>query len=425
MAIYTQYGRYLKAKQFKEMLEDKYEAYMLFGLGNPKWTDSNENQPMPFGPHNTNILLYETSTKNQFYDANVQQYFTDDNTAEQFISYSKPITEYARKVAELLPVFPAIWYKHPVPTNEDDPTSDMFTISKDINNDDINIDLMQYQNYYIKYNGDNFTLHKIVKDNPDDNSDIIVNIPSTPIAKMYFAELYLRGLAIENHIMAPVGLLGAIKCNLSLVRDLGTDESKYTGLQSQFWYGDRYWEIVNPNDTSLEDYIKYKDESGNDSTTGVAEYYPTHLLFTSMINPRNLCDDLNIDNCIAPQQLAIYIRKKHYNADVNAYENGKPYYRVDGNNIFNFGQYTAESIKDYSIAYDQAARAYQLSNDGTGKQLNGKYIFNFTLPDESHKYNYDDPKLNDGEFKLLLHDYIKGQIRENHSIEKIGYIVGF
>ena len=60
MAIYTQYGRYLKAKQFKEMLEDKYEAYMLFGLGNPKWTDSNENQPMPFGPHNTNILLYET-----------------------------------------------------------------------------------------------------------------------------------------------------------------------------------------------------------------------------------------------------------------------------------------------------------------------------------------------------------------------------
>ena len=73
MAIYTQYGRYLKAKQFKEMLEDKYEAYMLFGLGNPKWTDSNENQPMPFGPHNTNILLYETSTTNQFYDANVQQ----------------------------------------------------------------------------------------------------------------------------------------------------------------------------------------------------------------------------------------------------------------------------------------------------------------------------------------------------------------
>ena len=420
MAIYTQYGRYLKAKQFKEMLEDKYEAYMLFGLGNPKWTDSNENQPMPFGPHNTNILLYDKPTTNQFYDANVQQYFTDDNTAEPFVSYSKPITEYARKVAELLPVFPAIWYKYPVPTKEDDPTSDMFTISNGAD-----IDLMKYHNYYIKHNGDNFTLHKIVKDNPDDNSDIIVNIPSTPIAKMYFAELYLRGLAIENHIMAPVGLLGAIKCNLSLVRDLGTDESKYTGLQSQFWYGDRYWEIVNPNDTSLEDYIKYKDESGNDSTTGVAEYYPTHLLFTSMINPRNLCDDLNIDNGIAPQQLAIYIRKKHYNADTNAYENGKPYYRVDGNNIFNFGQYTAESIKDYSIKYIQAARAYQLSHTDKNKQLNGKYIFNFTLPDKNHKYNYNDPKLNDGEFKLLLHDYIKGQIRENHSIEKIGYIVGF
>lgn len=421
MAIYTQYGRYLKAKQFKEMLEDKYEAYMLFGLGNPKWTDSNENQPMPFGPHNTNILLEDNSTDNQFYDANVQQYFTDDNIAEQFVSYSKPITEYARKVAELLPVFPAIWYKHPVPTKVDDPTSDMFTISNDINNDDVNIDLMKYQNYYIQLGGDGFHL----KDINDKGFDKKVNIPSTPIAKMYFAELYLRGLAIENHIIAPVGLLGAIKCNLSLVRDLGTDESKYTGLQSQFWYGDRYWEIVNPNDTSLEDYIKYKDESGNYSTTGVAEYYPTHLLFTSMINPRNLCDNLNIDNCIAPQQLAIYIRKKHYNTDTNTYENGKPYYRVDGNNIFNFGQYTADSIKEYNIKYIQAARAYQLSHTDTNKPLAGKYIFNFTLPDENHKYNYDDPKLNDGEFKLLLHDYIKGQIRENHSIEKIGYIVGF
>ena len=418
MAIYTQYGRYLKAKQFKEMLEDKYEAYMLFGLGNPKWTDSNENQPMPFGPHNTNILLYETSTENQFYDANVQQYFTDGDITEQFVSYSKPNTEYARKVAELLPVFPAIWYKYEPPKDQEpqpQPQTDMFTISNDIN-----IDLMEYQKYYIKHNGDNFRLYKI-NDNPGGINN--VTIPSTPIAKMYFAELYLRGLAIENSIKAPVGLLGAIKCNLSLVRDLGVDESKYTGLQSQFWYGDRYWEIVNPNDTSLEDYIKYKDESGNLSTSGVAEYYPTHLLFTSMINPRNLCDDLNIDNCIAPQQLAIYIRKKHYNTDTNAYENGKPYYRVDGNNIFNFGQYTADYIKDYNIKYDQVARAYKLQ--GTDKPLNSKYIFNFTLPDKNHKYNYDDPKLNDGEFKLLLHDYIKGQIRENHSIEKIGYIVGF
>lgn len=415
MAIYTQYGRYLKAKQFKEMLEDKYEAYMLFGLGNPKWTDSNENQPMPFGPHNTNILLYETDTTNQFYDANVQQYFTDDNTAEQFVSYSKPITEYARKVAELSPVFPAIWYKYEIPTDPEIPLpTDMFTISNDVN-----IDLMKYQNYYIQSGGDGFHLKDITTPTLDNK----VNIPSTPIAKMYFAELYLRGLAIENHIIAPVGLLGAIKCNLSLVRDLGIDESKYTGLQSQFWYGDRYWEIVNPNDTSLEDYIKYKDESGNLSTSGVAEYYPTHLLFTSMINPRNLCDNLNIDNGIAPQQLAIYIRKKHYNTDINAYESGKPYYRVDGNNIFNFGQYTAESIKDYNIEYIQAARAYQLSNKD--KPLNEKYIFNFTLPDKNHKYNYDDPKLNDGEFKLLLHDYIKGQIRESHSIEKIGYIVGF
>ena len=404
MAIYTQYGRYLKAKQFKEMLEDKYEAYMLFGLGNPKWTDNNENQPMPFGPHNTNILLYETSTTNQFYDANVQQWFTDNKTQEQFVSYSKPITEYARKVAELLPVFPAIWYKDKPSEQNQNPT-DMFTI-----NNDIEIDLMKYQNYYIQSGGDGFHL----KDINDNKFDKKVNIPSTPMAKMYFAELYLRGLAIENNIKAPVGLLGAAKCSLSLVRDLGIDDSNYTGLQSQFWYGDRYWEIVNPNDNVLESYIKYKDDEGN--TSGVAEYYPTHLLFTSMINPRNLCDDLNVDNCIAPQQLAIYIRKKHYNTDIGAYENGSPYYRVDGNNIFNFGQYNADDIG--TLTYSPSTRSY--SSD-----ILGKSVFNFTLPDKNHIYDYNDPNMKDGEFKLLLHDYIKGQIRDAHSIERTGYIIGF
>ena len=406
MAIYTQYGRYLKAKQFKEMLEDKYEVYMLFGLGNPKWIDSSENQPMPFGPHNTNILLYETDATNQFYDDKVQQWFTDGDTTEQFVSYSKPITEYARKVAELLPVFPAIWYKHETSENQTDqpPTSDMFTI-----NNSIEIDLMKYQNYYIQKDDDGFHLH-----DAKDGSDTIVNIPSKSMANMYFAELYLRGLAIKNNIKAPVGLLGAAKCSLSLVRDLGIDDSNYTGLQSQFWYGDRYWEIVNPNDSALESYIKYKDDEGN--TSGVAEYYPTHLLFTSMINPRNLCDDLNVDNCIAPQQLAIYIRKKHYNTDINAYENGKPYYRVDGNNIFNFGQYTANDIG--TLTYNTSTRSYN-------SNMLGKSVFNFTLPDKNHIYEYNDPNMKDGEFKLLLHDYIKGQPREDHSIELVGYIIGF
>lgn len=413
MAIYTQYGRYLKAKQFKEMLEDKYEAYMLFGLGNPKWIDNNEDQPMPFGPHNTNILLYENSTDNQFYDDKVQQWFTDNKTQEQFVSYSKPITEYARKVAELLPVFPAIWYKYEPPKKpEEQPQQDMFTISNDINNDDVNIDLMKYQNYYIQSGGDGFHL----KDINDNKFDKKVNIPSTPMAKMYFAELYLRGLAIENNIKAPVGLLGAAKCSLSLVRDLGVDESNYAGLQNQFWYGDRYWEIVNPNDSVLESYIKYKDDKGNLSTSGVAGYYPTHLLFTSMINPRNLCDDLNVDNCIAPQQLAIYIRKKHYNTDIGAYENGSPYYRVDGNNIFNFGQYNADDIG--TLTYSPSTRSY--SSDVLGKS-----VFNFTLPDKNHIYDYNDPNMKDGEFKLLLHDYIKGQIRDVHSIERTGYIIGF
>lgn len=401
MAIYTQYGRYLKAKQFKEMLEDKYEAYMLFGLGNPKWIDNNEGQPMPFGPHNTNILLYETSTANQFYDDRVQQWFTDNKTQEQFVSYSKPITEYARKVAELLPVFPAIWYKDKPGEQNQNPT-DMFAI-----NNDINIDLMKYQSYYIQKGDDGFHLKNITNNNIND----VINIPSTPVAKMYFAELYLRGLAIEKYIKAPVGLLGAAKCSLSLVRDLGIDDSNYTGLQSQFWYGDRYWEIVNPNDDALESYIKYK---GN--TSGVAEYYPTHLLFTSMINPRNLCDDLNVDNCIAPQQLAIYIRKKHYNTDIGAYENGSPYYRVDENNIFNFGQYNADDIG--TLTYDTSTRSYSSS-------MLGKSVFNFTLPDKNHIYEYNDPNMKDGEFKLLLHDYIKGQIRETHSIERVGYIIGF
>ena len=101
----------------------------------------------------------------------------------------------------------------------------MFTISHDVNSD-INIDLMEYQKYYIQSGGDGFHLKDVTKHAFDNK----VNIPSTPIAKMYFAELYLRGLAIENSIMAPVGLL--IRANPQFVNP---EYMRYFFQTNVFW----------------------------------------------------------------------------------------------------------------------------------------------------------------------------------------------
>ena len=101
MAIYTNYARYLKAKEFKKMIEDQGDTYMLLGLGNPFWDSTTDETvaKMPVAPYNTDIMTgitgwsYNSSTgtythgdplnvdQNQFSDTEAYQYFSVGTTS--------------------------------------------------------------------------------------------------------------------------------------------------------------------------------------------------------------------------------------------------------------------------------------------------------------------------------------------------------
>lgn len=381
MAIYTNYGRYLKAKLFKEMLESQGDTYMLFGLGNPKWDDdSNIVQSITIAPYNTSIMTVGDVGSNQFYDNAVQCYFNIDGTSLplQSISDSSPDTStteglYLDKCKNLIPPFPCIWKYD--------------TTTKVINSPEVL--QHEYGQYYIKYVTSDYVLYKVVN-TPPSPAEFPIQVPTDDLEKQYFAELYLRGKAIDKGIKTPVGLLGAVKCDISFVKDIGTEaDNLYTGGINQFWYGDRYWQIVNPDDSDLDNYIN--DDPVGDRAN--QEIYPHHLIFTATVNPRVLCAELAIDKYIVPRQIAIYTRR------VTGNNHRKNYYRVD-ENIFNFGQYATPE------------------NLASAAPTGGEFL-DFTLPCTVDGRSYG------GDFRFILNDYIRGQIRDDHSVDRFGYVVGF
>ena len=382
MAIYTQYGRYLKAKMFKDMLDGPgpYEAYMVLGMGNPFWDsdDPDKRQPMPIAPFNSRILTNPGATENQFYDNSVALAYTDsDATCSYTMESGIPSADSFIDICKnILPPVPGLWANYPDPINI--LTLDHYTLNQS-----------DWGNALIKKEDSSYNLY--VEGVMVDSG---IAMPVDEIEAQVFAELYLRGLAVDNGIEThPAGLLGAVKCKVDFVKDIGGVEN-YTGDIDEFFYGDRYWKVVTDNEAQL-----------------IARgEYPHHLRFTSTVNLRNLCTDVDIDRYLVPRQLSIYARKKKVKASdptsgsgentVLNYESGKSFYRV-GENVFNFGQYDNSTGSDNPIP--------GLSSD---------HILNFTLPVDGDKYP-------DGDFKFLLNDYIHGHIRELHSVDRFGYIVGF
>lgn len=364
MAIYTQYGRYLKAKLFKEMLEVHYDTYMALGLGNPRWDLEGDNkQEMPIASYDTTSLLADDQSINQFYDGALCQFFIEDGGAESLVVNGRPRSgSIAEKCKNLNPPFPCIWS-----TGDE---SDFYLLDFDGHK----VSQNTFHEYSIK-NGNLVDVdgQTICEANFNDANTLI------PAGSQYYAELYLRGLNdfVNEGIESPCGLLGVVRADISFVKDIGMN---YTGDITQLWYGDRYWEIVNPNDEDIDSYI------GVDGQT----IYPHHLLITAMINPGQLCSNIEIDQNIVPRQIAIYVKDK--DAD------NKVTYKV-GDYHFNFGQYTKANIQGMSTS---------------------KPFLNFTLPCTAGSREYPN-----GDFKFLLHDYIHGTPRVPHSVDRIGYIIGF
>lgn len=360
MAIYTEYGRYLKAKKFKDSVEATNSGmYMLLGLGDPRW-DYDANHTMPIAPYNTSVV----ENPGQFSDSRVSLKFLQNTsaTATTIGLSNGRITDntYIGKCKDIVPPFPGTW-------------SDTVG-SMSLFND---IDSNNFADHYITKTSSSYCI--------DGGATVTLPPNSTDniIKRQYFAEMYLRGQRPE--IKNPVGLLGAVKCTVSYVVDIGSSGSAYKGHEDQFWYGDRFWQIVTVNEHDVE--------SNTDLLNNRKIQYPHHLLFTAIINPRDLCDVLEIDQCIAPMQVALYMK-------TDTTKLSMPHYRV-GEYIFNFGQYSVTDING-------------LSEGDRGKMLN------FTLPCTVGGNKYPDPQ-----FEFVLNDYIKGSPRQQHMVDRIGYIIGF
>jgi hypothetical protein len=382
MAIYNQYGRFIKAKLFKEMLESSGDTYMVFGIGDSFWDDPNSGQPIPVAPYNTTCM---SESSGQFLDQNANQYFIDPNAEGdnphmiQTVGGGTPLPyTFIERCKNLIPPFPCIW-KYGEADSDDD--KHLIYIG---DGEPAYVTQSKYEQYYIKSDG---RLYKY--DESDDLGAIDLSDSNQPEwAAQYYSELRLRGYAIENFgsgYKTPVGLLGAVKCSISYVKDIGND---YTGNANQFWYGDRYWEIVDPQESDLDNYINNPDETGGKVGQDV---YPHYLLITATVNPRQLCSDLNIDQKIIPRQIAIYTRK----------HDGNPDSRLDGKISF--------SVADYKFNFGQMSES-DVDSD----------TLNFTFPCNVNGVQYPD-----GDFKFVLSDYVRGTNRNLHSVSRFGYVIGF
>lgn len=437
MAIYTNYGRYLKAKLFKEMLDEQNDTYMLFGIGNPQWDDTTDTngQDITIAPYNTDIATYGTSSDNQFFDDNTNIWFQEKDSGdsikiEQAIKNGKPNCDYSinpptytngewigtgsdtglymYKCRRLIPSFPCIWQNYSDGDNKK-------ILDCTISDTPTEINQNNYHQYYITKELDN---NYYVKNQSGAVSDIVAMPADSELKIQYFTEMYIRGRALKNNIKVPVGLLGAVKCNIDFVKDIGTDtEKQYVGNIDQFWYGDRYWQIVRPDDSDIDNYIHDNiNEPGNELYNN-QEIYPHHLIFTATVNPRSLCDELKIDQNLVPRQIAIFTRKKQ--AGVTA-----PLFYRAYENIFNFGQYTATEATAIaaSLPSQDVNTILNFTIPSTFDKATGDNNTYKNLHGETAEHSYTTPN---GEFKFLLNDYIRGQVRENHSIDRFGYVISF
>lgn len=432
MAIYTNYGRFLKAKYFKENLENNNEIYMVLGMGDPDW-DSNRLS-LPIAPYNSSITD-RGNVLSDFTDSAEENQFFDNRLAMYFLAKSGFVKNPLSKYNTILPKFPCLWEYDGDPAEEPGILKVGGT-AKILHKDD-------YFKYYIKKDGNDYKLCNL-----DSNDEDIINYNSIndDVSREYFAELYLRGMTIENNWITTPGLLGALKCKVEFVKDIGASETNYTGSINQFYYGDRYWEVV--PDSDLAYYNEFEKEHGLNSELQLKDKvnfnYPTHLLISTLVNPGYLMQDLNFDQYLCARQIAICTSPKKPGIE------GPTYYRV--NEIaFNFGQYVAVKSGD-SIHYEIPSNTSSIYNtdntdifnindnaDLIGSSSSWTFdtqsddeILDFTLP---YKFNDQGTILYPTEadlsacavrkFNFILHDYILGNRRDTHSADRIGYVIGF
>lgn len=394
MAIYTNYGRYLKAKQFKDNLESAGDTYMVLGIGDPAW-DTNRLS-MPIAPYNASIVTNGDIDSNQFFDNKVCQYVLSDSLTKTLVDGGDIQNgSWVQNYKNLVPAFPCLWK-----SQSDDEV--LFTIDSE------SIKKNEYHRYYIKSSDTLYTLYKVTGTTSTAVvSNFDYSILTNDISREYFAELYLRGLRVEKWLSVP-GLIGAIKCKIEFVKDIGFTDANYTGAINQLYYGDRYWETVQDSDIASY-YNEYTKDHGEDKN------YPTHLLISALINPGYLINNLNIDQNLCARQIAIYTSERSDDEETN------PIYYRAGEYLFNFGQYCKQ--KNALTSEWEWVPRYGYGHPVAEADVNK--VLDFTIP-----FNIDDDKIyplseESKKFNFVLHDYILGNRRDKHSADRISYVIGF
>jgi hypothetical protein len=340
----------------------------------------------------------DDADSNQFFDDKVCQYILSSDYRKTLVDSGNiyGTDNWVYEYRKLMPPFPCLWKGE----NED--------VVLSINGTSINKN--NYYMYYIKSNGTHFSLYMCNDERPI-IADFDYAAITDDVSREYFSELYLRGLCVEKWHITP-GLIGAVRCKVEFAKDIGFDESRYTGALNQLYYGDRYWETVPDSDVAsyYDEYLHNHRVSQNEDVN-----YPTHLLISALINPGYLVNNLNIDQNLCARQIAIYTSKR--SEDLS----GPIYYR-QGEYLFNFGQYCKKEINGKwmwvprygntgsAISEEDESKVldftvpYKIDEDGTRI---------YPLSDESKKFNF------------VLHDYILGNKRDKQSADRISYIVGF
>lgn len=252
MAIYTQYGRYTKAKLFKESVNSGGGVYFAFGIGNPDW-DSAGVISAPYDEKCTFSL-------GTYFDNQKSRYYKDSSNVVKPL-YASLATNASTKV----PLFPVIYNNA--------------TFQFEIASGAGYVGVTSYKDAYITKTGSEYILHY-------QGNDTSIKIPSAtynPKEFVYFCELFIRGTARADNCF---GLLGMVKGDACLVKDIGNSS---TGAINEFYYGDRYWKVVDDSDADSE--------------------MPCHVLLSASIEPKMLCDDAEVDLGMIARQVAIYHKK--------------------------------------------------------------------------------------------------------------------
>lgn len=422
MGIYSDYGRFMKARQFKEWCNSGAGIWFGFGLGSPRWddvitySDDNNNTVLkafvpPSSPaaftsvyrwfrsekgipqeaegddllSESEMSLLDRSFGNPSIEGDVSNppyYPSDDDIRESFyldgIGLPEPNSGLVPSICKL-GQFDTQDYSH-------------FNLSSH------NLDNIE-SNYYpslsippfsVAYEKDWMDIcNKIAGSNLDFShmEDLSNHIPSDP--EEYEAYSYAKHVYTDGGFKfnPPLGLLSFIQGTAKFVVPVEESEA---GMQATFKYGSHYWKVVSDNDISRIT-------------------LPHHILLTVNVFPNELSGDSISEQTLTVRQVSVF----KFPLGLKPIGNGRAE-RVFRRNIIDFvhGKYTGGS--------DLIER-----NNGTISVVHIPFNCEDPLNPDPVDENTGNPDNNNSTIELLINDFMTARKRVVQQTDRYGYIIGF